>query len=65
MAFIQDITRSKCRTCGKFATKTVYNRYNASIGNFCSVHAKYELKMLEKAEKEYDDRRAVREVHES
>jgi hypothetical protein len=64
VAYTNDITRYRCQNCGKFATKIVYNRRGAVYGYFCSVHAKYALKELEKGEKEEDDRRVIREVHE-
>ena len=64
MAHAVDIIRPKCRQCNRYSTKNVFNRYNASVGTYCSMHAKYKLRELEKAEKEYDKRAIINEVHE-
>jgi hypothetical protein len=53
MAHIRDIRKPRC-WCGKPATKEVYNRRNASIGEYCRRHAVEKCKEMNEREAESD-----------
>jgi 2-C-methyl-D-erythritol 4-phosphate cytidylyltransferase len=51
MAYLRDIEHERCRTCTyRKATHRLFNRYNAEIGAYCSMHAKRALKQLKAGE---------------
>jgi hypothetical protein len=45
-AYTVDITVPKCNTCGRKATKMVYNARNGYVGSFCAEHANAALARL-------------------
>jgi hypothetical protein len=51
VAYIKDLA-VQCATCEKKATKEVIDRWNGSLGKFCSACAKRKLKAKLKTENE-------------
>lgn len=51
MAYTKEIPIWICK-CNRKATVTVFNRYNANLGNYCKRHGNELVKELKKTENE-------------
>ena len=38
MSYLKPIARRKCAVCEKWATHTLFNRYNSEIADYCRAH---------------------------
>lgn len=46
-AHLREIVVRTCTTCGRRATVTLHNTFNAEIGDYCATHGRAALKSFQ------------------
>ena len=46
-AYLREIERPLCVTCGRLANKTLFNGVNAAVASYCNRHADAALKRMQ------------------